>query len=93
MIKGIATVVRKPGMADDAFHRYWRDVHGPLALQMSRLRRYVQSHRCAPLPGFEACPYDGVARSGSTTSRPCPRPPRIPNTRPARRPMNRTFST
>lgn len=61
MIKGIATVVRKPGMADDAFHRYWRDVHGPLALQMSKLRRYVQSHRCAPLPGFESCPYDGVA--------------------------------
>lgn len=62
MIKGIAIVRKKAGMADEKFHRYWREVHGPLALQMRSLRRYVQSHRSRhDFPGFEACPYDGVA--------------------------------
>lgn len=62
MIKGIALVAKKAGMADDSFHRYWRDVHGPIALRISALRRYVQSHRLpTPLPGFEHVPYDGVA--------------------------------
>lgn len=62
MIKGFALVARKPGMAEDAFHRYWREVHGPLALRITNLRRYVQAHRLPqPLPGFDAVPYDGVA--------------------------------
>ncbi|MGE0860600.1 MAG: EthD domain-containing protein [Gammaproteobacteria bacterium] len=62
MIKGIALVARKPGMDEAAFHRYWRDVHGPLALRIDALRRYVQSHRKAlPVPGFDHVPYDGVA--------------------------------
>jgi len=61
MIKGIAIVTRKPGMPDAEFHRYWREVHGPIALSITGLRRYVQSHRSAhEFPGF-ACPYDGVA--------------------------------
>lgn len=62
MINGIALVVKKPGMPDDEFHRYWREVHGPIALRMKNLRRYVQSHRLPqPLPGFEQVPYDGIA--------------------------------
>lgn len=62
MIKGIALVVQKAGMPNDEFHRYWREVHGPIALRISALRRYVQSHRLAtPVPGFEQVPYDGVA--------------------------------
>ena len=62
MIKGIATARRKAGMDKSEFHRYWRKTHGPLALRMSKLRRYVQCHRMNDeLPGFESCPYDGVA--------------------------------
>ena len=62
MIKGIATVKKKVGMENDEFHRYWRKTHGPLALKMSKLRGYVQSHRSdESVPGFEECPYDGVA--------------------------------
>jgi len=62
MIKGIATAAKKVGLDDAAFHQYWKETHGPLALQMTNLRRYVQSHRVAPaLPGFEEVPYDGVA--------------------------------
>ena len=62
MIKGIALAKQKAGMDSDAFHRYWRQTHGPLALQMSKLRRYVQSHKTKDIfPGFEECFYDGVA--------------------------------
>lgn len=62
MIKGIATACKRADFDDAEFHRYWREVHAPLALRMRSLRRYVQSHRTGdPLPGFEACPYDGVA--------------------------------
>lgn len=62
MVKGIALVVKKSDLTGAAFHQYWREIHGPLALQMTTLRRYVQSHRRAePLPGFEAVPFDGVA--------------------------------
>ena len=62
MIKGIATVSKKAGMSDDDFHRYWRKTHGPLALKISKMRRNVQSHRTTDvIPGFESCPYDGVA--------------------------------
>jgi len=62
MIKGIATAARRPDFEEAAFHDYWKNVHGPLALQMDNLKRYVQSHRLPqPLPGFEQVPYDGVA--------------------------------
>jgi len=62
VIKGFALVVRKPGMPEAEFHRYWREVHGPIALEIRALRRYVQSHRSATaLPGFDQVPYDGVA--------------------------------
>ena len=63
MIKGIAVVKQKAGMDNTEFHRYWRQTHGPLALQISKLRRYVQSHRTSDtMPGFEQCPYDGLAQ-------------------------------
>jgi uncharacterized protein (TIGR02118 family) len=62
MIKGIAFISRKAGMAVEEFHRYWRDDHAPLALKMKTLRRHVQSHRSThDFPGFENCPYGGAA--------------------------------
>lgn len=62
MIKGIATAARRSDFEEAAFHDYWKNVHGPLALQMDNLKRYVQSHRLTQaLPGFEQVPYDGVA--------------------------------
>ncbi|MGR9092780.1 MAG: EthD domain-containing protein, partial [Gammaproteobacteria bacterium] len=45
MIKGIATARKRADLSNDEFHRYWRETHAPLALQMKALRRYVQSHR------------------------------------------------
>ena len=62
MIKGIALVVPKADISTAAFHRHWRETHGPLALRITNLRRYVQSHR-KPLavPGFDNVPFGGVA--------------------------------
>ena len=52
----------KAGISTAAFHRHWRETHGPLALRITTLRRYVQSHR-KPLavPGFDQVPLGGVA--------------------------------
>lgn len=62
MLKSIGIITIKPGMAEADFHRYWREVHGPLALRIKSLRRYVQSHRIAhAVAGFENCPYYGAA--------------------------------
>ena len=62
MIKGIAILTKKAGMSDAAFHEHWREKHAPFAFQISALRRYVQSHRTDDVfPGFEHCPYHGVA--------------------------------
>ena len=44
LIKGVWQLVIKPGMALDDFRKYWLEVHGPMALKLPGLRRYVQSH-------------------------------------------------
>lgn len=56
-------------MSGDEFHRYWKDVHGPLVNGvpdfMRYVRKYVQSHTISPsLPGVASGPgaqVDGVA--------------------------------
>jgi uncharacterized protein (TIGR02118 family) len=42
-IKSITLMTRKDGMPIDAFRDYWRDVHGPLCVAASAMRRYVQN--------------------------------------------------
>lgn len=44
MIKSLSLLVRKDGMTHEAFMKHWVEVHGPLALKVPGLRRYVQSH-------------------------------------------------
>ena len=61
-VKGVEFVTHKPGMSIEAFQRYWREVHGPLAASIPVLRRYVQSHtRLAAYQGGRAPAYDGAA--------------------------------
>jgi len=68
MVKVSIMVKRKPGMRPAEFHRYWKDVHGPLALGvpefMRHFRKYVQCHPIADafadMPGALS-PYDGIA--------------------------------
>jgi len=60
--KNVEFVTRKPGLALEAFQRYWREVHGPLAAQIPMIRRYVQSHtRPSAYERGRTPAYDGVA--------------------------------
>lgn len=61
MIHSLYFITRKPSVTDAEFHRYWRDVHGPIAKRIVQLRGYVQSHRI-PFPGMNSS-YDGVAEA------------------------------
>src|SRR5215831_18580652 len=61
MLKVVYCITKKPGMTDDEFFCYWKDVHGPIGARIPGLRRLVQSHRCT-VPGDENKPdYDGIA--------------------------------
>ena len=61
-VKNIEFINHKPGMTIEAFQKYWRDVHGPLAAVIPVVRRYVQSHtRRAIYESGRTPPYDGVA--------------------------------
>jgi uncharacterized protein (TIGR02118 family) len=44
MIKSISFLTRKAGMTHAEFVTHWLEVHGPLALKVPGVRRYVQSH-------------------------------------------------
>ncbi|MDE2005247.1 MAG: EthD family reductase [Rhodospirillales bacterium] len=44
MIKIVSLLTRKPELTHEQFVAHWRDIHGPLALAVPGVRRYVQSH-------------------------------------------------
>src|SRR4051795_527039 len=44
MIKVLSLLTRKDGISHEQFVRHWYDIHGPLALAVPGIRRYVQSH-------------------------------------------------
>ena len=44
MIKVLSLLTRKDGLTHEQFVQHWLDVHGPLALVVPGIRRYVQSH-------------------------------------------------
>ena len=52
-------ITRKESLDEAAFHRYWRETHGPIAGRIKQLRMYVQSHRI-PYAGTNST-YDGEA--------------------------------
>jgi uncharacterized protein (TIGR02118 family) len=61
MVKLICFVRRKPGMGADEFHRYWREVHGPLVASTKsggHALRYEQNHRVRE--HWDQQGYDGV---------------------------------
>jgi uncharacterized protein (TIGR02118 family) len=62
LIKRISFLKRKPGLNREEFFRYWRDVHGPLALKLPGLRRYVQCHALLSLYANGDPPFDGAAQ-------------------------------
>jgi uncharacterized protein (TIGR02118 family) len=44
MIKVLGLLTRKPELTHEQFVDHWLNVHGPLALAVPGIRRYVQSH-------------------------------------------------
>lgn len=44
MLKVIGLLTRKPHLTHEQFVDHWLNVHGPLALGVPDIRRYVQSH-------------------------------------------------
>ena len=44
MLKFMVVLCRKSGLSEAEFHRFLREVHGPMALAIPGLRRYVQNH-------------------------------------------------
>jgi uncharacterized protein (TIGR02118 family) len=61
-VKNVEFVHRKPGMPVEEFQRYWREVHGPIAAQISVIQRYVQSHlRPGAYRDGRQPAYDGLA--------------------------------
>ena len=61
MIHSLYFITRKPSLSDAEFHRYWREVHGPIAKKIPQLRGYIQSHRI-PFAGANSS-YDGAAEA------------------------------
>jgi uncharacterized protein (TIGR02118 family) len=61
-VKNVEFVTHRPGMSIEAFQRYWREIHGPLAALIPMIRRYVQSHtRLAAYERGRTPSYDGAA--------------------------------
>jgi uncharacterized protein (TIGR02118 family) len=71
VIKLMFCVHRRADMSAEEFHRYWRDVHGPLVQTVASvlgIRKYVQAHTATgpvgeALAASRGAPesYDGVA--------------------------------
>jgi uncharacterized protein (TIGR02118 family) len=61
-VKNIEFVHRRPDLSVEAFQRYWREVHGPIAARIREIRRYVQSHvRASAYTAGRTPAYDGLA--------------------------------
>ena len=44
MIKVVGLLTRRPEFTHEQFVKHWLEIHGPLALAVPGIRRYVQSH-------------------------------------------------
>ena len=65
MIKVLGLLTRKPHLTHEEFVKHWYEIHGPLALAVPGIRRYVQSHitdtRTRPDIPETAVEVDGIA--------------------------------
>ncbi len=60
MLKVIVLLHRREGMSVEEFHRYWRESHAPLLLQLPGLQRLVFNYGQSDETGG-AAPYDGIS--------------------------------
>ena len=61
MVKLVYCITKKPGLADDEFFRYWKNIHGPIGARIPGLCRLVQSHRLIVSADQHRPDYDGIA--------------------------------
>src|SRR5450631_2221077 len=65
MIKMLGLLTRKPHLTHAQFVDHWLEIHGPLALAVPGVRRYVQSHivgtRARPDIAETEVEVDGIA--------------------------------
>jgi uncharacterized protein (TIGR02118 family) len=62
MIKSMSLLERRPDISAEQFHSHWREVHGQLALRITAIRRYVQSHRLRDtITGIPRLSQEGIA--------------------------------
>ncbi|KAI0358752.1 hypothetical protein OH77DRAFT_1421214 [Trametes cingulata] len=70
-VRVVGLMAKKPGMSDEEFYTYWRDVHGPLFANMEitkkNILKYEQHHyntafdQGVAAMGFDVVQYRGVA--------------------------------
>lgn len=60
MIKLVYCIAKKPGLSDDEFFRYWRDVHAPIGARIPGIRRFVQSRRVSVPSDTHRPDFDGL---------------------------------
>ncbi len=60
-VKRLSFIKRKSDWDRDEFFRYWKDGHGPLALALPGVQRYVQCHALPSTYAQGEPQYDGVA--------------------------------
>jgi uncharacterized protein (TIGR02118 family) len=61
VIKVVYCIRKKPGLSDEDFFRYWKDVHGPIGARIPGLRKLVQSRRISAGDDAHPADFDGVA--------------------------------
>lgn len=61
-VKNVEFLTKPRDMPVEAFQRYWREVHGPIAREIPQIIRYVQNHvRAGGYRGGRIPAYDGTA--------------------------------
>jgi len=65
-VKAVTFFNRKPGLSVEDFQRHWLEIHGPIAVTLPGVRRYVQSHTRRSAYGAGRIPaYDGAVLTWS----------------------------
>jgi len=61
MIKLVYCISKKPGLSDEEFFRYWKEIHAPIGSRIPGVRKFIQSRRLT-VPGDAHQPdFDGMA--------------------------------
>jgi uncharacterized protein (TIGR02118 family) len=61
MIKLVYCITKKPGLTDEEFCHYWKNIHGPIGAKIPGLRKLVQSHTIKGASEIRTPDFDGMA--------------------------------